>query len=235
MKILKQSTAYNLMVFMTDSADHISGKTGLTLTVTASKDGGAFASITPAVTERGNGWYNLALTTTHTDTVGDLAGHVTAVGADPADFVVQVFGFANSIDSNVVSMAAGAINTAAFAVGTTLPRVTLADTLTTYTGNTPQTGDAFARIGAAGAGLTALPSAATVVSTLLATAGLTVRALDSVADASITVQDCLIAALCGVAGKESVASTTYMVKTPSTGTVIRTFTLDSATSPTSRT
>lgn len=30
------------------------------------------------------------------------------------------------------------------------------DTLTTYTGNTPQTGDSFARIGAAGAGLTAL-------------------------------------------------------------------------------
>lgn len=35
--------------------------------------------------------------------------------------------------------------------------VKLADTLTTYTGNTPQTGDAFARIGANGAGLTALP------------------------------------------------------------------------------
>lgn len=30
------------------------------------------------------------------------------------------------------------------------------DTLTTYTGNTPQTGDAYARLGAAGAGLTAL-------------------------------------------------------------------------------
>lgn len=30
-------------------------------------------------------------------------------------------------------------------------------TLTTYTGNTPQTGDSFARIGAAGAGLTAVP------------------------------------------------------------------------------
>lgn len=37
-----------------------------------------------------------------------------------------------------------------------ISRVTLVDTLTTYTGNTPQTGDAFARIGAAGAGLTAL-------------------------------------------------------------------------------
>lgn len=32
----------------------------------------------------------------------------------------------------------------------------LVDTLTTYTGNTPQTGDSFVRLGAAGAGLTAL-------------------------------------------------------------------------------
>ena len=37
--------------------------------------------------------------------------------------------------------------------GVTIPNVT---TITTYTGNTPQTGDAFARLGAAGAGLTAL-------------------------------------------------------------------------------
>lgn len=36
----------------------------------------------------------------------------------------------------------------------TLARVTLVDTLTTYTGNTVQTGDSFARIGVAGAGLT---------------------------------------------------------------------------------
>lgn len=35
-------------------------------------------------------------------------------------------------------------------------RVVLADTLTAYTGNTPQTGDAFNRIGVAGAGLTAI-------------------------------------------------------------------------------
>jgi len=38
--------------------------------------------------------------------------------------------------------------------------VKLADTLTTYTGNTPQTGDAFSRIGANGAGLTDLATAA---------------------------------------------------------------------------
>ena len=50
------------MVLMTDSSTHITGKTGGTLTVLASKDGAAFASISPTVTERGYGWYNLALT-----------------------------------------------------------------------------------------------------------------------------------------------------------------------------
>lgn len=38
--------------------------------------------------------------------------------------------------------------------GNIIPTVTTVGTLTTYTGNTPQTGDSFARIGAAGAGLT---------------------------------------------------------------------------------
>jgi hypothetical protein len=88
--LLKQSTARNRMVFMTDEADHVSGATGLTLTITASKDGAAFASITPTVTERGNGWYSLALTTSHTDTLGDLALHITATGADPTDLRDQV-------------------------------------------------------------------------------------------------------------------------------------------------
>lgn len=90
MRLLKQSTAYNLTVFMTDSSDHVSGKTGLTLTITASKDGAAFASISPTVTELANGWYKLALTSSHTDTLGDLALHVTATGADPTDVVMQV-------------------------------------------------------------------------------------------------------------------------------------------------
>lgn len=85
MRELEQSTAANVMVFMTDSTDQTAGKTGLTLTITASKDGAAFASITPTVTERGNGWYNLALTTSHTDTLGNLALHITSTGADPSD------------------------------------------------------------------------------------------------------------------------------------------------------
>lgn len=89
--MLKQSTARNLMVFLTASSDHVTGLTGATLTITASKNGAAFAPITPTVTERGDGWYNLALTSAHTDTLGDLVLHITAASADPIDLREQVF------------------------------------------------------------------------------------------------------------------------------------------------
>lgn len=87
---LKQSTARNRMVFMVDGTDGKTGLPGLTLTITASKNGGAFASITPTVTDRGSGWYNLALTTAHTDTLGDLALHITSTGADATDALDEV-------------------------------------------------------------------------------------------------------------------------------------------------
>jgi hypothetical protein len=57
----------------------------------------------------------------------------------------------NDIAATAV-VSAGAITTSAGKVS----GVILTDTLTTYTGNTVQTGDSFARIGAAGAGLTAI-------------------------------------------------------------------------------
>ncbi len=112
MRIFKQSTATNLMVFMTDSADHITGKAGLTLTITASKDGAAFASISPTVTDRGNGWYNIALTTAHTDTLGDLALHITSAGADPSDLVCRVMAEIAYLDAAVSSRLATAGYTA---------------------------------------------------------------------------------------------------------------------------
>jgi len=84
------------------------------------------------------------------------------------------------------------------------------------------TGDAYVRLGSP-------------VTIDLSQTGLTPRDLGSVADASLTVGDALVAAISGATGKETVVSTTYTVKTPYTGTVIRTFTLDSATSPASRT
>lgn len=113
--MLKQSTGRNVLVFMTDSADHVTGKASLTLTITASKDGGAFASISPTVTERGSGWYSLALTSSHTDTLGDLALHVTATGADPSDVREQVFAGLPGESVAVASIAAGAITAAAIA------------------------------------------------------------------------------------------------------------------------
>lgn len=90
MRTLNQSTSRNVMVFMTDTNDGKTGLTGLTLTCTLSKDGAAFASISPTVTERGNGWYNVALTSSHTDTIGDLALRATATGADSAEVLMQV-------------------------------------------------------------------------------------------------------------------------------------------------
>ena len=90
MRELKQSTAANVIIFMADSTDHITGKTGLTLTVTLSKDGGAFASITPTVTERTNGWYNIALTSSHTDTLGDCVVRATSTGADASERALNV-------------------------------------------------------------------------------------------------------------------------------------------------
>ncbi len=94
MSLLKQSTARNVMIFMTDSSDHVSGKTGLSagLTIVASKNGGNFATITPTVTEptTANGWYNLALDTTMTNTLGDLVLHITGAAADATDLKLQV-------------------------------------------------------------------------------------------------------------------------------------------------
>lgn len=88
--ILKQSTAYTRMFKMIDSSDHISKKTGLTCTVNISKAGAAFGAAGGTVTEVASGWYKVALTTTDTNTLGDLAYYITATGADDTDFVDTV-------------------------------------------------------------------------------------------------------------------------------------------------
>ena len=91
MQLLKQSSTEDVPVLMIDAADHISGKTGLTLAVTLRKKAEVgFNSISPTVTELGAGWYNLAFTIANTDTLGPLLVHVTAGGADPFDDKMQV-------------------------------------------------------------------------------------------------------------------------------------------------
>ncbi len=117
MNLLKLSTAREAMILMVGTADHLTGLAGLTLTITASKDGAAFASITPTVTDRGSGWYSLALTTTHTNTLGDLALHITGTAADPSDPKFQVVTLLPGESVVVGSFAAGAITAAAFTAG----------------------------------------------------------------------------------------------------------------------
>lgn len=76
---------------MPDSTDRTSGKTGLTLTINACKTGASsHSTITPTVTDLGNGWYDLALTTTHTNTLGEMTFWVTATGAESQPFKIKI-------------------------------------------------------------------------------------------------------------------------------------------------
>lgn len=73
------------------SSDHITGATGITLTVTISKNGAAFGSPAGAVTEISSGWYKIAGNATDSNTAGPIAVHATGAGCDPFDGVmVQV-------------------------------------------------------------------------------------------------------------------------------------------------
>lgn len=76
---------YPITFFMTDSADHITGKTGLTPTVILSKNGAGFGAAVGSVSEVGNGWYALAGNATDRNTLGDLAINAAAAGADDFD------------------------------------------------------------------------------------------------------------------------------------------------------
>lgn len=103
------------MVFLTASSDHVTGLTGATLSITASKDGGAFASISPTVTERGDGWYSVSLTTTNTNTLGDLVLHITATSADPIDLREQVYASLPGDSVTVSSLGTDAITATSLA------------------------------------------------------------------------------------------------------------------------
>jgi hypothetical protein len=87
------SASYPLVFLLVSSTDHITGATGLTPTVTISKAGGAFAAPAGPVTEVGNGVYKVAGNATDTATLGPLALHATATGADPCDALYEVVAF----------------------------------------------------------------------------------------------------------------------------------------------
>ncbi len=84
------STSKKVMIFMADSSDHITGKTGLTVTVTKSKNGAAFGAWSGSVAEVSSGWYACTPAAGDVDTDGIMVVHGSATGADPADVMVEV-------------------------------------------------------------------------------------------------------------------------------------------------
>jgi hypothetical protein len=118
--------------------------------------------------------------------------------------------------------------------GLATPTNITAGTITTVTNltNAPTTGDLTSTMKTS---VTAAASAATptVAINTAQTLG-AARALDLIADTSLTLNDALHCAIAAAAGAEEVVGTAYTVKTPHTATVLRTFTLDSGTAPTVR-
>ncbi len=105
---------------------------------------------------------------TNAATTANITGNITgnlsgSVGSVTAGVTVTTnndktgYSLSQSFPSNFAALGITA--------GGKISGVVLADTLTTYTGDTPQTGDSFARIGATGSGLTSLAPSATALST----------------------------------------------------------------------
>lgn len=90
MKIQQATTAYGIPFFMVESSDHITGATGLTPTVTISKNCGSFATPAGTVAEIGHGWYQIEGNATDNATLGALLVHAEASGADPSDTAHEV-------------------------------------------------------------------------------------------------------------------------------------------------
>lgn len=81
MSDLKQSVAINIPFWAGDASGvAVLGKVTGDWTKRISKNGAAFAAMTVVVTEMENGWYQAALDTGHTDTLGFLAVTLKATG-----------------------------------------------------------------------------------------------------------------------------------------------------------
>jgi hypothetical protein len=91
--IQRFDVSHPIMLMMLDSSDHVTGKTGLTLTVTKSKNGGTYAAWSGTSAEVANGIYKLTAGSGDVDTLGELAIHAEGAGADPSDELRQVIAF----------------------------------------------------------------------------------------------------------------------------------------------
>lgn len=81
---------YKRYFILVRSADHISKLEGASPEVSLSKAGAAFATAAGSVAGVGLGHYYVDLTSVDTNTVGDLAYHISATSADDTDFIDQI-------------------------------------------------------------------------------------------------------------------------------------------------
>ncbi len=94
MRLIKNGdTSRPFLVLMVDATDHVTAETGLTLTVTRSKNGGSFGAWGGSSAEIANGIYSLTPAAGDVDTQGELAIHVTGTGASPSDLMAQIVAF----------------------------------------------------------------------------------------------------------------------------------------------
>lgn len=138
MAFYPKGVAYTRTFKMISSSDHISLKTGATPAVQIAKNGGAFGSPAGTISEIAFGWYKVALTTTDTNTAGDLSFLCTGFGTDDTDFSDQVLDPSTySMGVNVVSW----LNTSVTAATAGIPDVNVKNynnqTATTDANNLP--------------------------------------------------------------------------------------------------
>lgn len=129
MRVLKQSTAATVLLgpFL-DKTDGVTEESGLATTGTEiSKAGGAFAAGPTLGTHDSDGWYPISLTTTHTNTLGDLTvkvhdaathlpvwAHFTVLPANVYDSLVAG---SDALQVHANEITAGLITATAIATG----------------------------------------------------------------------------------------------------------------------
>jgi hypothetical protein len=134
MQFLKQSTAAVVMLKVFLSSDHITAATGKTLTVTLSKNGGAFAAAGGSVAEVASGWYAFSPNTTDSNTLGPLVVRATAASCDDAEDKCQVVADLPGASVASVSGAVGSVTAGVTVSGVVSANVTKING-TSVTGN----------------------------------------------------------------------------------------------------
>ena len=85
-----QDSAPTIVFTMVDATDFNTLETGVTVTITASKNGSVLATPGGVITEIASGYYKLQTKTADTDTLGPLAFYATGTGCMPRTFLVMV-------------------------------------------------------------------------------------------------------------------------------------------------